>query len=732
MAEKAKEYQDLIKTTEIVDDALFAVAQPGQSELQSAQTATVARKIGSLLEDGAYAELTYATSQGKNLLAQNLQAKGVADASPSDTLVKLADDVNNLNVEMSLEDVWTGGIAKTPSHGTFTSVRSPFIYLHMDTAGTVAVLSGTTLHLIKQGPFKTFDEFIDGACAAVEIEEMDTSTSNNTAAMARTPDGSKILIRKNTTQYQVVNVDIAAGTLTLGAAYTSQTAAGGSYCGLAVSDDLKTVVIPTHTSGTNVADIVLWNPIDEKYSSAISIKAAAGQYYSNCVIADNFIYLWRSAQYENSGDTTLTRVGFELLEDGTPGVTSPCALVGFTTHTIDYCYEGRFFIGVPLKLTAITPSDTVMCATATIQIWDIDNPAQEVVKKEINTMNALNPAASFNVIEGQARLPLKSRESGVFEFILPTGTSNAVYNKNTHQFDPGEITVTSVAYSQSSSQASINMCIALSDDGKNILSTAESAYTANRLGRSIYNSGYNILSCVKGTYLLGRKRTVNGYTVYYRLYSATAEHASDGYYDQHTQVAPAVPDAAQLPVTSYAFHVEQRIPLTNNSNGYVYMASDHPQTGDPVYYDEALSIPLATVLEPAPVYPGYGWMIQGEGYPTAYPGLPAVAVTLVSEETYPRIATYAMEVTGTLYYTEVNPSSGSEVYTSKADCIAHTNAAGTVVTAREDNEAGTATYELITELVCEEDDLIHGLLNAYNLILKEITRYKPDENSSND
>lgn len=93
-----KRIDELDAATQVNSTDMFAVAQSGSNEAVRATTSQIADAVKELNETGALSELTYATSQGKNYLAQVLTNKGVT-TQPSETLIQMADKVNALNLE---------------------------------------------------------------------------------------------------------------------------------------------------------------------------------------------------------------------------------------------------------------------------------------------------------------------------------------------------------------------------------------------------------------------------------------------------------------------------------------------------------------------------------------------------------------------------------------------------------------------------------------------------------
>lgn len=102
----AKTIEQLDAATQINAGDKLPFAQAAGTEAKSGTVAQLAEAVADINENGALAELVYATSQGKNAVAAALTAKGAATAA-SETLIQMADKVNNLNVDTGAE-YWTG------------------------------------------------------------------------------------------------------------------------------------------------------------------------------------------------------------------------------------------------------------------------------------------------------------------------------------------------------------------------------------------------------------------------------------------------------------------------------------------------------------------------------------------------------------------------------------------------------------------------------------------------
>lgn len=99
----AKTIEQLNEATQINATDQMALVQESGKEAVRGSVQMLAGAVAEINETGALSELAYATSQGKNLLAQNLTAKGVPTQA-DETLIQMADKVGGLSIDQSAEN----------------------------------------------------------------------------------------------------------------------------------------------------------------------------------------------------------------------------------------------------------------------------------------------------------------------------------------------------------------------------------------------------------------------------------------------------------------------------------------------------------------------------------------------------------------------------------------------------------------------------------------------------
>lgn len=158
MATNAKEINELNAATSVASADLVAISQAGNTEATKATVEQVSAAVADALEDGAYAELTYATSQGKNAIATALTNKGVA-TSASETLIQMADKVNNLtiDVENSVENHYVKLSQSVPTSSAFSGGGTTAIFNEDGTVG--ALVTKNTLYIYANDSTYNGEEF---------------------------------------------------------------------------------------------------------------------------------------------------------------------------------------------------------------------------------------------------------------------------------------------------------------------------------------------------------------------------------------------------------------------------------------------------------------------------------------------------------------------------------------------------------------------------------------------
>ena len=206
----AKTIEQLDAATQINAGDKLPFAQTAGTEAKSGTVAQLAETVADINETGALTELVYATSQGKNAVAAALTAKGVTTAA-SETLIQMADKVNNLNVDTGAE-YWTG---KLLTAVTELNVSKQWLkYLPVKKAWLVWY--GTYLYYVPDG--MEFDSLADMISKAAFSFNMAVSTGTNTGILGFSPNNDYVIIKES--QYVVRKYQITSTAFVQGAQFT--------------------------------------------------------------------------------------------------------------------------------------------------------------------------------------------------------------------------------------------------------------------------------------------------------------------------------------------------------------------------------------------------------------------------------------------------------------------------------------------------------------------------------
>lgn len=208
MAEnEGKQITDLNETSALNANDYFVVSQAGNTELTKVSASVVSNAVSSVLTDGVYSELVYATSQGKNAIATALTSKGVATTA-SETLIQMADKVNNLNVDTAAE-FWTGKLL-TGVAGTGDNQGRWLKYLPVKKAWLVWY--GTYLYYVPDGT--EFDSLADMVGKAAFSFNTAVSVGGNSSILGFSPNNEYVIIQESENvvrKYQITSTAFVQG-----------------------------------------------------------------------------------------------------------------------------------------------------------------------------------------------------------------------------------------------------------------------------------------------------------------------------------------------------------------------------------------------------------------------------------------------------------------------------------------------------------------------------------------
>lgn len=270
----AKTYNELNQASAVNASDKVALAQENQAELVTTTVGDLASAVGELNQAGALAELSLATSIGKNLLAQRLNEKGV-ECAPTDTLVSMADKVNSLVIDGQK----TALIGKliTAVENTNNSKSYTFQYCNAKKGqmGDVIILdqAANTLSYVRNGDYNTIDAAI---LAAVSTITLPAATSTSRMRALGISQNERFLITDiDDNKLNIYEIDKVAGTLTLkhDITTTATVLAGtnqrgiGSLQSLSVTNDGDKYVFWNAQGGTTIGSVSLAKELNASWSS---------------------------------------------------------------------------------------------------------------------------------------------------------------------------------------------------------------------------------------------------------------------------------------------------------------------------------------------------------------------------------------------------------------------------------------------------------------------------------
>lgn len=207
----AKTIEQLDAATQINAGDKLPFAQAAGTEAKSGTVAQLAETVADINETGALAELVYATSQGKNAVAAALTAKGAATTA-SETLIQMADKVNNLNVDTGAE-YWTGKLLTAVTQESGNTGRW-LKYLPVKKAWLVWY--GTYLYYVPDGT--EFTGLADMVSKASFSFNTTVSPTYQTGIRGFSPNNDYVIIKES--QYVVRKYQITGTAFVQGAQFT--------------------------------------------------------------------------------------------------------------------------------------------------------------------------------------------------------------------------------------------------------------------------------------------------------------------------------------------------------------------------------------------------------------------------------------------------------------------------------------------------------------------------------
>lgn len=528
----AKTIEQLDAATQINAGDKLPFAQTAGTEAKSGTVAQLAETVADINETGALTELVYATSQGKNAVAAALTAKGVTTAA-SETLIQMADKVNNLNVDTGAE-YWTG---KLLTAVTELNVSKQWLkYLPVKKAWLVWY--GTYLYYVPDG--MEFDSLADMISKAAFSFNMAVSTGTNTGILGYSPNNEYIIVRES--QFVVRKYQINSTAFVQGAQFTMPENQNPDI--FSVDNTGKYSVF--HMNAKSRVYFLDWSAAEptavELENFPVSVSFVYGG--SNIYLFDDAMYFLYQSN-SGSGDVCVQKYSWSVsaesgfsyeqlwsqtmddaLFNGSNSWTTILADDGQTLFVMAIDYYSKEWLGKMTKYPLF-----VACAETPLKSQQLD-----IITFEQNENSVMQDNFRYGWCWPQDFYVTKN-ELGKFELHL------AVLQEQYFEYDAAENTIQAV----NARTAGGVICPVYYIDSISHrfikAGTDTVLYLANNGGGS---QNVRLLTYSTDNKILCTKRTVNGNKELYMIdvLRVSPSDVADGWLDVTTQITPAVPDSA--------------------------------------------------------------------------------------------------------------------------------------------------------------------------------------------
>lgn len=528
MADEAKQITDLEEATSVANTDYLAVSQSGKTELTKASVATLSSAVAETLSEGALAELEYATSQGKNAIATALTNKGVATTA-SETLIQMADKINNLSVDDSKEYINTVlGTANSTWDNT-----AYFVLRQLPSTGDFLLYTSDMLYYVPKNIYTNIEAMVNAASFSINVGSPLTSQSG---WLNFSMDESKVLVRIDATNFKVYNMSETSFTLlhdtfTVSGAYTSY------YSQCAVSNDGTFIVWGRTANAFSVYHISTGTTTD--------IPNSASVYGGLVCISPTNIYIIPAGTSSTSNSMYLYKTTYTMSDTGEfSGTTQNTQLpipsssyisaisinfviiektdIYITWDTFSSSGYYNEFEGLHYFQKYIAPADTIG-TYCSIQLFI--HPCN-------NTMSAIG---TMDIIKLRSTFWTRQSDS-TLKCIMPgLGSRYLIYN-------PTQNTLT-----LSEDNNNIIVCGSYLDYGDalvldNCLIDLGGA-TNQSTGKA--TKTFELYQWTDDEKLVGMCKNINGLKTYYWPNTINLSTVNAGYFNRETTITPAVPDEGE-------------------------------------------------------------------------------------------------------------------------------------------------------------------------------------------
>ncbi len=571
----AKTIQQLDPATEVSLTDQLALAQATGQEARRGSVSQLVSPVAEALSTGALAELEYATSQGKNAIATALTNKGV-QSTAADTLIQMADKVNNLEVDTTTENIVCaameqGSVSSQATSAGYGAAVTPW------TAGLAAIVlqSTNTLYIVKRTALAqytalSFNDLVASAVASIELDQAVTSPIR----MAISPQGTAIAVwdGNSSGKMQLYKFDPQAHALTHHHTLSLSTLTGFVYSSSVVLKDDATLVFYVENSSsysTGVAKMCVYSTKTETLYTATAPAAwgtlryynmAGGRITEDTILAGAGTFASGSTQSVHvlkipftegaTGEITLDVAGANIWKNTFSDVGDTGGLVYLGPSAGDLFVLFCYLSGT--NVYADKDGLEYYASGSHYPHITIINPADMT---DVNTQLKYRPAIYSYVGGTNGSSPTLAT---LLTACMTTVTGNEIkisldgvnfeltYNTSTKTLSLSGLGNLSPNTANAFTKAN-NMTDTPQESDVAIINRAEDSqyiyinYLCTPKARSITGIySFKMRKNVCPT----KKRTVNGQTTYFQIRSLNVDDVAAGRYDYGTTITPAVPDEA--------------------------------------------------------------------------------------------------------------------------------------------------------------------------------------------
>lgn len=533
----AKTIQQLDPATGVSLTDQLALAQATGQEARRGSVSQLVSPVAEALSKGALVELEYATSQGKNAIATALTNKGV-QSTAADTLIQMADKVNNLEVDTTTENIV--GRYSTTSNPTVAGGSQYGKFFRNMFTGDMVITKGSVLYFTPQGDYNSIDDIIAGATHTVDLSAEGLSFEYNKQSAVSEDFTKFVLPVDDAGKYRVYSLDTTTGFTQLyeftNTELSTNVADGFS---IGIRNDGRYIFYTG--SGSKLYYL------DATTGTGVEVPNGANTVIGMCLVKDSTVFIVHIPSLYSSVYRKLKKISYSVSEDGTLSFGSiEASPDSYSSEYISTSKYGGIFLHTPgsdqdviviygnpawLKYT-----DTHNLGCVKLSAWSF---------KDIATSK---PIISTNIdcvyFGGYDNVPYASLSCATY-----VSGEDGYYNLRVPFFD-AVIKVNKSSGVTTGTRMNNNNNKIYLGYGINGYIPQRCIYANNATGKIITSGGgsyigtapyYNKFSLDEK--LVAKKRKINGKTAFYDPGISQTELAS-GAYDLSTTITPAVPDEA--------------------------------------------------------------------------------------------------------------------------------------------------------------------------------------------